>query len=160
EKQAMAEARKQETEIYQDRWLGPLHGIPIALKDNIDLAGAPGTAGSAVFADRIPEEDAEVVTRLKTAGAIFLGKLNMQEFAYGDTSVDSHFGPVRNPWNPDYIAGGSSGGAAAAVAAGLCFGALGTDTGGSIRQPAAYCGIAGLKPTYNLVPTRGVVPLS
>ena len=139
---------------------GPLHGIPIALKDLIDTAGVRTTAGSAIFADRVPVEDAEVVRRLKAAGAIILGKLNMHEFAYGDTSVASHFGPVHNPWNRDRIAGGSSGGSAAAVAAGLCYGALGSDTGGSIRQPSAYCGIVGLKPTYGLVSTRGVVPLS
>jgi aspartyl-tRNA(Asn)/glutamyl-tRNA(Gln) amidotransferase subunit A len=138
----------------------PLHGIPIALKDLIDTAGVRTTAGSAIFADRVPAEDAEVVRRLKAAGAVILGKLNMHEFAYGDTSVVSHFGPVHNPWNRDRIAGGSSGGSAAAVAAGLCYGALGSDTGGSIRQPSAYCGIVGLKPTYGLVSTRGVVPLS
>jgi aspartyl-tRNA(Asn)/glutamyl-tRNA(Gln) amidotransferase subunit A len=100
------------------------------------------------------------VSRLKAAGAIILGKLNMHEFAYGDTSAESHYGPVRNPWDRERVAGGSSGGAAAAVAAGLCYGALGSDTGGSIRQPASYCGIVGLKPTYGLVSTRGVVPLS
>jgi aspartyl-tRNA(Asn)/glutamyl-tRNA(Gln) amidotransferase subunit A len=133
----------------------PLHGIPIALKDLIDTAGGRTTAGSAIFTDRVPAEDAEVVRRLKAAGAVILGKLNMHEFAYGDTSVASHFGPVHNPWNRDRIAGGSSGGSAAAVAAGLCYGAL-----GSVRQPSAYCGIAGLKPTYGLVSTRGVVPLS
>jgi aspartyl-tRNA(Asn)/glutamyl-tRNA(Gln) amidotransferase subunit A len=113
-----------------------------------------------VFAERIPTEDAEVVRRLKEAGAVILGKLNMSEFANGVTSVDSHFGPVHNPWQLDRIAGGSSGGSGAAVAAGLCCGALGTDTGGSIRQPAAYCGIVGLNPTYGRVSTYGVIPLS
>jgi aspartyl-tRNA(Asn)/glutamyl-tRNA(Gln) amidotransferase subunit A len=137
-----------------------LHGIPIGLKDLFDTAGVRTTAGSAIFADRVPTEDAEVVRRLKAAGAVIVGKLNMHEFAYGDTSAQSHFGPVRNPWNHDRVAGGSSGGSAAAVAAGLCYGALGSDTGGSIRQPSAYCGIAGLKPTFGLVSTRGVVPLS
>ena len=125
----------------------PLHGIPIGLKDLFDTAGVRTTAGSALFADRVPSEDAEVVRRLKAAGAVIVGKLNMHEFAYGDTSAQSHFGPVRNPWNRDRVAGGSSGGSAAAVAAGLCYGALGSDTGGSIRQPSAYCGIVGLKPT-------------
>jgi aspartyl-tRNA(Asn)/glutamyl-tRNA(Gln) amidotransferase subunit A len=157
---ALAQARELEAEAQRGRWRSPLHGIPIALKDLIDTAGVRTTAGSAIFADRIPSEDAEVVRRLRAAGAVILGKLNMHEFAYGDTSVPSHFGPVHNPWNPEYIAGGSSGGSAAAVAAGLCYGALGSDTGGSIRQPSAYCGIAGLKPTYGLVSTRGVVPLS
>lgn len=158
--QALAEAVAAESEIAKGRRRGPLHGIPIALKDLFDTAGVRTTAASAIFADRVPDEDADVVRRLKAAGAVILGKLNMQEFAYGDTSAQSHFGPVRNPWNPNLIAGGSSGGSAAAVAAGLCYGALGSDTGGSIRQPAAYCGIVGLKPTYGLVSTRGVVPLS
>ena len=158
--QAVAEARAAEAEIAKGRRRGALHGIPIGLKDLFDTAGVRTTAASAVFADRVPSEDAEVVRRLKAAGAVLVGKLNMQEFAYGDTSAQSHFGPVRNPWNRELISGGSSGGSAAAVAAGLCYGALGSDTGGSIRQPAAYCGIVGLKPTYGLVSTRGVVPLS
>src|SRR5688572_5026636 len=158
--QALAEARAAEAEIAKGKRRGALHGIPIALKDLVDTAGVRTTAASAIFADRVPTEDAEVVRRLKTAGAIFLGKLNMHEFAYGDTSAQSHFGSVRNPWNRDLVSGGSSGGSAAAVAAGLCYGALGSDTGGSIRQPAAYCGIAGLKPSYGLVSTRGVVLLS
>jgi aspartyl-tRNA(Asn)/glutamyl-tRNA(Gln) amidotransferase subunit A len=158
--QALADARTAETEIAKGRRRGRLHGIPIGLKDLFDTAGVRTTAGSAVFADRVPSEDAEVVRRLKTSGAVILGKLNMHEFAYGDTSAQSHFGPVRNPWNREHVPGGSSGGSAAAVAAGLCYGALGSDTGGSIRQPAAYCGIVGLKPTYGLVSTRGVVPLS
>jgi aspartyl-tRNA(Asn)/glutamyl-tRNA(Gln) amidotransferase subunit A len=158
--QALADAKTAETEIAKGRRRGRLHGIPIGLKDLFDTAGVRTTAGSAVFADRIPSEDAEVVRRLKTSGAVIIGKLNMHEFAYGDTSAQSHFGPVRNPWNREHVSGGSSGGSAAAVAAGLCYGALGSDTGGSIRQPAAYCGIVGLKPTYGLVSTRGVVPLS
>jgi aspartyl-tRNA(Asn)/glutamyl-tRNA(Gln) amidotransferase subunit A len=158
--QALSDARTAETEIARGRWRGPLHGIPIGLKDLFDTAGVRTTAGSAVFATRVPSEDALVVSRLKDAGAVLIGKLNMHEFAYGDTSAHSHYGPVRNPWNPEYVAGGSSGGSAAAVTAGLCYGALGSDTGGSIRQPAAYCGIVGLKPTYGRVSTRGVVPLS
>ena len=157
---ALAEARAAEADIQKGNWRGPLHGIPVALKDLIDTAGVRTTAGSAVFADRVPKEDAEVVRRLKAAGAVVLGKLNMHEFAYGDSSAPSHYGPVRNPWDTARVPGGSSGGSAAAVAAGLCYMALGSDTGGSIRQPAAYCGIAGLKPTYGLVSTRGVVPLS
>jgi aspartyl-tRNA(Asn)/glutamyl-tRNA(Gln) amidotransferase subunit A len=157
---ARTRARMLETELAAGRWRGPLHGVPIALKDNIDTAGVRTTAASAVFADRVPDADAEVVTRLEKAGAILLGKLNMHEFAFGGTSAISHFGPVRNPWALDRIPGGSSGGSGAAVAARLCAGALGTDTGGSIRIPAAHCGIVGLKPTYGLASIRGIIPLS
>ena len=148
EERAVARARELEAELAKGRWRGPLHGIPVALKDNIDTAGVLTTAASAVFAERIPDEDAEVVTRLTEAGAIILGKLNMHEFALGATSAITHAGPVRNPWDLDRIPGGLSGGSGAAVAARLCAGALGTDTGGSIRIPAAHCGIVGLKPTY------------
>jgi aspartyl-tRNA(Asn)/glutamyl-tRNA(Gln) amidotransferase subunit A len=157
---AVAEARQAEAEVQHGRWQGPLHGIPIALKDLVDMAGVRTTAGSGVFKDRVPTEDAEIVRRLKAAGAVFLGKLNLQECAYGGSSAIGHFGPVHNPWNLDYSPGGSSGGSAAAVAARLCFAAIGTDTGGSIRQPSAYCGVVGLKPTYGRVSTSGVIPLS
>jgi aspartyl-tRNA(Asn)/glutamyl-tRNA(Gln) amidotransferase subunit A len=157
---AIAEARQAEVEIQQHRWRGVLHGIPIALKDLVDTAGVRTTAGSELFKDRIPAQDAEVVRRLKAAGAVFLGKLNMHEFAYGGSSAVSFFGPVRNPWNLAHSPGGSSGGSAAAVAAHLCYGAIGSDTGGSIREPAAYCGIVGLKPTYGRVSTAGAIPLS
>jgi aspartyl-tRNA(Asn)/glutamyl-tRNA(Gln) amidotransferase subunit A len=157
---ALADARNAESEITQGRWRGPVHGIPIALKDNVDTAGVRTTAASALFAERVPTGDAEVVRRLKASGAIVLGKLNMHELGMGSTSAISHFGPVHNPWDLERIAGGSSGGPAAAVAAGLCFGAVGTDTGGSIRIPAACCGIVGLKPTYGVVSTEGTVPLA
>lgn len=158
--QALAAAREAEGEIRRGRWRGPLHGVPIALKDNIDTAGIRTTAASGVFKDRVPDEDAEVVVRLKRAGAILLGKLNLHEFALGGTSAVSHFGPVRNPWAPDRVAGGSSGGSAAAIAADLCLGTLGTDTGGSIRIPASLCGIVGFKPTYGRVSSRGVIPMA
>jgi len=157
---ALSQARDAETEVRRGSWRGPLHGVPVGLKDNIDTIGVRTTAASALFKDRVPNEDAEVVRRFKTAGAVLLGKLNLHEFAYGATSVPSFFGAVRNPWKPDYVAGGSSGGSAVAVSAGLCFGALGSDTGGSIRQPAAHCSIVGFKPTYGRVSTRGVIPLS
>jgi aspartyl-tRNA(Asn)/glutamyl-tRNA(Gln) amidotransferase subunit A len=157
---ALAEAREAEAEINAGNRRGPLHGIPIGLKDLIDTAGVKTTCGSALFADRIPTEDAHIVKLLKSAGAVLIGKQNMQEFAYGGTSTSSYFGPVHNPWDLERIAGGSSGGSAAAVASGMCFGAIGTDTGGSVREPAAFCGIVGLKPTYGRVSVRGVFPLS
>jgi aspartyl-tRNA(Asn)/glutamyl-tRNA(Gln) amidotransferase subunit A len=152
--QAMAQAREAEAEMRRGRWRGPLHGIPVGLKDNIDTAGVRTTLASAVFQDRVPSEDAEVVRRLKTSGAVLLGKQNLHAVAFGTTAAVSHFGPVHNPWQPDR-AGGSSGGSAAAVAADLCFGEVGTDAGGSIRVPSACCGIVGLKPTYGLVGMRG-----
>jgi len=157
---AMAEARRAETEITRGEWRGPLHGIPLALKDLIDTASIRTTAASAVFKDRVPTEDAEVAHRLKQAGAILLGKQNLHEFAYGGSSLVSYFGDVHNAWNPEHIAGGSSGGSATAVAAGMCYGAIGTDTAGSIREPASLCGVVGLKPTFGAVSTRGVIPLS
>jgi aspartyl-tRNA(Asn)/glutamyl-tRNA(Gln) amidotransferase subunit A len=157
---ALREAGQADDEISGGGWRGPLHGVPLALKDLCDTAGVRTTAGSAVYLDRVPEEDAEVVRRLRSAGAVLLGKLNLHEFAYGGTSHVSHFGPPRNPCNPEHIAGGSSGGSSAAVATGMCYGALGTDTGGSIRQPSALCGIVGLKATHGRVSIRGIVPLS
>ena len=160
EEQALVAAREAEAEQRRGRWRGPLHGIPIALKDNIDTAAIRTTAASELFRDRIPSEDAEVVRRLKNAGAILLGKTNLHEFAYGGSSSITYFGPVHNPWALDRIPGGSSGGSAAATAAGLCFGSLGTDTAGSVRIPACYCGIVGFKPTYGRVSNRGVIPLS
>jgi aspartyl-tRNA(Asn)/glutamyl-tRNA(Gln) amidotransferase subunit A len=158
--QALAQARALEAEVAAGRNRGPLHGIPIGLKDNIDTAGILTTAASAVYAQRVPQEDAPVVTKLRDAGAVFLGKLNMHEFAYGGTSAVTHYGPVHNPWNLDYNPGGSSGGSAAAVSARLCAAALGTDTAASVRYPAACCGVAGLKATHGLASIRGIVPLS
>ena len=160
EQEALMHAETLTSEIQQGHWRGPLHGIPIALKDLIDVAGQVTTAASALFADRVALSDAEIVKRLKEAGAVILGKTNLHEFAYGGSGMISHFGVVRNPVNPLYITGGSSSGSAAAVAAGLCFAAIGTDTAGSIRLPASYCGVVGLKPTYGLVSTEGVVPLA
>ena len=157
---ALEAAHAMETEQRQGRWRGPLHGIPIALKDNIDTAGTRTTAASGLFKDRVPTEDAHVVRRLKDAGAVLLGKLNLHEFAYGGTSDIGYFGAVHNPWALDHIAGGSSGGSAAAVAADLCFASLGTDTAGSVRMPSSYCGVVGFKPTYGRVSIRGVIPLA
>jgi aspartyl-tRNA(Asn)/glutamyl-tRNA(Gln) amidotransferase subunit A len=157
---ALAEAKAAETEIGRGEWRGPLHGIPVALKDLIDTAGVRTTAASALYKDRVPPQDAEVVRRLRQAGAVIVGKNNLHEFAYGGSSLVSHFGDVHNPWDPGRIVGGSSGGSAAAVVAGLACAAIGTDTAGSIREPAALCGCVGLKPTYGRVSTRGVIPLS
>jgi aspartyl-tRNA(Asn)/glutamyl-tRNA(Gln) amidotransferase subunit A len=157
---ALTQARAAEAEILRGRWRGPLHGVPLAVKDLIDTAGIRTTAASAVFKDRVPAEDADVVRRLKNAGAVLLGKQNLHECAYGGSSMISYYGEVHNPWDPARVAGGSSGGSAASVAAGLGYGAIGTDTAGSVREPAALCGIVGLKPTYGRVSVRGVIPLS
>src|SRR5437762_3096525 len=157
---ALAQARALDAEQRAGRLRGPLHGIPIALKDNIDTAGVRTTAASAVFDDRVPAEDAEVARRLAAAGAVVVGKTNLHEFAFGGTSATSYYGPVRNPWALERNPGGSSGGSAAAVATDLCYAALGTDTGGSIRTPSSYCSVVGLKPTYGLVSIRGIVPLT
>ncbi|MGE5138864.1 MAG: amidase, partial [Rudaea sp.] len=138
----------------------PLQGIPIALKDLFDTCDAPTTAGSAIFRDRIPAEDATVVARLRAAGAVLIGKTNMHEWAYGVTNDNPHFGRAVNPWDPGRTPGGSSGGSAVAVSARLALGALGSDTGGSIRIPSALCGVTGLKPTFGRVSLHGVLPLS
>jgi aspartyl-tRNA(Asn)/glutamyl-tRNA(Gln) amidotransferase subunit A len=163
---ALAQAKKAESELFAPRGRkghrdrGPLHGIPISLKDNIHTKGIRTTAGSKILKDFIPQQDAAVWAKLREAGAILLGKTNLHEFAYGVTTNNPHYGPTRNPWDLTRIPGGSSGGSAAAVAAGLCYGSIGTDTGGSIRIPAALCGIVGIKPGLGRVSAEGVVPLS
>ena len=157
---ALQQARQAEMEIMQGTYKGALHGIPLALKDLYETQGIRTTAGSIFFADYIPEADAAVVQKLKEAGAVILGKLNMHEIALGVTNENPHFGDCCNPWDLSRISGGSSGGNAAALAAGLCMGAMGSDTGGSIRIPSALCGVVGLKPTYGRVSLRGVIPLS
>jgi aspartyl-tRNA(Asn)/glutamyl-tRNA(Gln) amidotransferase subunit A len=163
---ALAQAKKAEAELFASRGRkghrdrGPLHGIPISLKDNIYTKNIRTTAGSRILANFVPEQDAVVVAKLKEAGAILLGKTNLHEFAYGATTNNPHYGPARNPWDLARIPGGSSGGSAAAVAAGLCYGSIGTDTGGSLRIPASLCGVVGLKPTLGLVSDAGVIPLS
>ncbi|MDR2212786.1 MAG: amidase [Pseudomonadales bacterium] len=158
--QALADALRAEEEIRAGNWRGPLHGIPYALKDNMDTAGLRTTGASELFENRVPVEDSEVARRLKEVGGVLLGKLNLNEFAYGGSSTATHFGTMHNPWALDHATGGSSGGSAVAIAADLCFGALGTDTAGSVRMPASQCGIVGLKPTYGRVSTRGVMTLS
>jgi aspartyl-tRNA(Asn)/glutamyl-tRNA(Gln) amidotransferase subunit A len=158
--QALAQAKILEKEQAAGKLRSPLHGIPIGLKDNIDIAGTRTTAGSKTLAANVPTENAEVTARLLAAGAIIVGKCNMHIFASGATSAVSYYGPVRNPWNLALIAGGSSGGSAAAVAMDNCYAALGTDTGGSIRTPSAMCGVTGFKATYGRVSIRGIVPLT
>ncbi len=156
---ALRRAAQAETEIRAGNNRGPLHGIPYAAKDLLDTRGIPTTVGSKIMADNLPERNAAVVERLEESGAILIGKTGMHEWAYGITSTNPHFGPVRNPWNTERIPGGSSGGSAAAQAAGLCAFSLGSDTGGSIRIPAALCGIAALKPTFGRISRRGSFPL-
>ena len=158
--EALAQARQADKEIAAGRRIGPLHGIPISLKDLIDQKGVRTSAGSQLRRDHVADRDAAVTARLREAGAVFVGKTNLHEFAFGTTSEDSGFGAVRNPIDPSRSPGGSSGGSAAAVASGMSLGTVGTDTGGSIRIPAAACGIVGLKPEWGLVSTSGVVPLS
>jgi aspartyl-tRNA(Asn)/glutamyl-tRNA(Gln) amidotransferase subunit A len=156
---AHQQARSADAEIAAGKYRGPLHGIPIALKDLIDVAGVRTTAGSRQFVNHVPTEDADVVAQLKAAGAVIIGKTNLQEFAFGGSGLISAFGPSRNPWNPARITGGSSSGSAGAVCAGMCIAALGTDTAGSVRDPAALCGIVGHRPSEGLLSTQGIVPL-
>ena len=157
---ALEKARQADAELSAGRDRGPLHGIPVALKDLFAMRGVRSTNGSKVFADSVPDFNAAVVDKLEEAGAVILGKLNLHELAYGITSANPHFGAVRNPWDKNRSPGGSSGGSGAAVAAGIVYAAMGTDTGGSIRIPASFCGTVGLKPTYGRVSQFGVHPLA
>ena len=157
---ALAQAKVLGEEQAAGHFRSPLHGIPIGLKDTIDTTGARTTGASAVYEYRFPAEDADVVRRLKAAGAVLIGKCNMHEFDAGATSAVSYWGPVRNPWNLERIAGGASGGSAAAVAMENCFAALGTDSGGGVRTPSSHCGVVGFKPTFGRVSMRGIVPFS
>ena len=158
--QAMAQAEQAEEALSRGEYLGPLHGIPIGIKDNIATRGITTTVGSKVLKDNVPDEDAEVVRRCKDAGAIILGKENLEEFAAGATSNNPHYGAVHNPWDLDHIPGGSSGGGGANVAAGVTFASLGTDLGGSVRLPGAFCGVVGLKQTFGRVSQRGLLVTS
>jgi aspartyl-tRNA(Asn)/glutamyl-tRNA(Gln) amidotransferase subunit A len=157
---ALAQAREAEAAINEGRYRGPLHGIPVAVKDLFATKGIRTTAGSRILRDWIPDQDATVVRMLRDCGAVLIGKLGLHEFAYGISSVNPHFGDVHNPWDTTRIPGGSSGGSAVAVVAGEAFATLGSDTGGSIRIPAALCGCVGIKPTYGRVSLAGAVPLS
>jgi aspartyl-tRNA(Asn)/glutamyl-tRNA(Gln) amidotransferase subunit A len=157
---ALTAARVAEREILSGGARGPLHGVPVGIKDIIDIAGLPTTCHSKLMSDHVAKEDSEVVRRLRASGAIMLGKLSLHEFAIGGPSFDLPFPPARNPWNRGHHPGGSSSGSGSALAAGMVPLALGTDTGGSVRNPAGACGIVGLKPTYGLVSRRGVFPLS
>lgn len=157
---ARAAARLAEQEMSRRVFRGPLHGVPVAVKDLFFMRGAYARAGSLLYRDFRPGYDATAVERLEAAGAVILGRAHMHELAFGVTNVNPHYGPCRNPWNTECVPGGSSGGSAAAVAAGMAFAALGTDTGGSIRIPAAFCGVTGFKPTYGRISRHGVMPLS
>jgi aspartyl-tRNA(Asn)/glutamyl-tRNA(Gln) amidotransferase subunit A len=154
---ARAQAKEAEAQIGSGGWRGPLHGLPVAVKDFYDTAGVRTTAGFVQFKDRVPDTDAEAVARLRRAGAIVIGKTNMDALGMATTGLTSDFGPVRNPWNGDYVTGGSSAGSAVAVAAGLCFATLDTDAVGSVRLPAACCGVVGFKGSYDLISVKGIL---
>jgi Asp-tRNA(Asn)/Glu-tRNA(Gln) amidotransferase A subunit family amidase len=156
---ALQQAREADAEVGSGVWCGPLHGIPVSLKDLIDVGGVRRTAGSNQFRDRVAADDAAIVKQLKAAGAVIVGKNNLHEFAYGGSGMISAFGPTRNPWDVTRISGGSSSGSAAAVAAGMCLAALGTDTAGSVRDPAALCGLVGFRPSADVWSMEGVIPL-
>ena len=158
--EALQEAEAADHMLRAGHYLGPLHGVPVAIKDILTTAGITTTAGSKILADWKPEQDATVVRKLRQAGAVIIGKTNLHEFAFGVTTENPHYGNTRNPWNPDHVPGGSSGGSGAAVAMGMGYMAIGTDTGGSIRIPATLCGVSGIKPTYGRVSRFGCLPLS
>jgi aspartyl-tRNA(Asn)/glutamyl-tRNA(Gln) amidotransferase subunit A len=155
--EALVQAELADKEIKSGNWRGPVHGIPVAVKDFFDTAGIKTTAAFEEFKDRIPTQDAETVAKLKKAGAIIIGKTNMHQLGMGTTSVKGYFGAVHNPWNPDYMAGGSSGGSAAALAAGMCYATVDTDAIGSARLPASCCGVTAIKATYGLLSTKGIL---
>lgn len=154
---ARASARVAEEEIRKGKWRGPLHGIPVGVKDFYDTKGVRTTGGSPVMKDRVADRDAAAVTRLEGAGAIIVGKTNMDALGMATTGLTSHFGPVHNPWNEAYVSGGSSAGSAVAVATGMCYATLDTDAVGSVRLPAACCGVVGFKGSYGLISTRGIL---
>ena len=158
--QALAAARRAESQIQSGHYRGPLHGIPVGLKDLFNTAGVKTTSGSRILDNFIPDQDCTVASRFQQAGAILLGKLNMHQFAYGPTGENPDYGHMHNPWDPERYTGGSSGGSGSATAAGQCTITMGSDTGGSVRIPAALCGIVGLKPTYGLVSRHGLTPLA
>lgn len=160
EEEALAHAKQLEAELMNNQVRGPLHGLPIAIKDILQTAGVKTTGGSKIFEGWIPDEDAAAVQKLRVAGVIMIGKANLHEFAMGATTENPHYGSTKNPWNVKRIPGGSSGGSAVATATGMAFGAVGTDTAGSIRLPAAMCGTVGFKPTYGVVSRRGCLPFS
>src|ERR1022692_423327 len=160
EESALADARRADRELAKGKRRSAIHGMPISLKDLFYTRGVRTTAGSRILADFVPRRDAEVVRRLRAAGAVIIGKNNLHEWAYGVSSTNPHYGAVRNPHDTERIPGGASGGSAAAVAASMGAASLGTDTGGSIRIPASLCGVVGLKPTYGVCSLEGVIPLS